>query len=101
MSGTWTSHTSDKAIGGSYANLNSKGEAQISFKSTGIAWIGRRNAYSGIATVYLDGLQDQGTVDLYFATTKYEQAPLPDHRAEEHHPHAENRPHRDQERQIR
>ena len=72
LSGAWTSHTSDKAIGGSYANLNDKGEAQINFKSTGIAWIGRRNAFGGIAAVYLDGKKAK-TVDLYSATTKYEQ----------------------------
>ena len=72
MSGAWTSHTSGKAIGGSYANLNDKGKAQINFKSTGIAWIGRRNAFGGIAAVYLDGKKAK-TVDLYSATTKYEQ----------------------------
>ena len=72
LSGPWTSQTSDKAIGGSYANLNGKGEAQITFKSTGVAWIGRRNAYAGIAAVYLDGKKTK-TVDLYSATTKYAQ----------------------------
>ena len=64
--------TSGQDSGGSYATLNAAGYAQISFTTSGIRWISRTNTYSGTADVYLDGVK-KTTVDLYSATTRYQQ----------------------------
>jgi hypothetical protein len=45
--------------------------ATLSFTGTGITWIGPMDPYSGIAQVYLDGVQ--AAVDTYGPTTLYQQ----------------------------
>lgn len=45
--------------------------ATLSFTGTGITWIGPLDPYSGIAVVYLDGVQS--TVNTYGPTTLYQQ----------------------------
>ena len=72
LSGPWTTTSSGQDSGGSYATLGSTGYAELSFKTSGIKWLARRNAYAGIADVYLDGVKVT-TVDLYAATTTYQQ----------------------------
>ena len=70
--GPWSTVSSNMDSGGSYATLNGAGYAQVAFNTSGIRWIARANTYSGIADVYLDGVK-KATVDLYSATTKYQQ----------------------------
>jgi hypothetical protein len=41
-------------------------QARFTFTGTGVRWIGFRDAWSGIAQVYLDGVL-QGTIDTYSA----------------------------------
>ena len=72
LNGTWSQVSSPMDSDGSYASLNTAGYAEISFKTSGIRWITRLNSYSGIADVYLDGTK-KASVDLYSATTKYQQ----------------------------
>ncbi|MCW2812126.1 MAG: fibronectin type protein, partial [Friedmanniella sp.] len=73
LAGPWTSLNSTQAVGGSFANLNATGSASLTFNGTGISWIARRNAHSGIATVTLDG-RKVATVNLYAASTTYRTA---------------------------
>ena len=72
LNGTWTKVASSQDSGGSTSSLNGTGYAELSFKTSGIRWITRKNAYSGIADVYLDGVK-KTTVDLYSSTTKTQQ----------------------------
>ncbi|GAA3550305.1 hypothetical protein GCM10022197_01450 [Microlunatus spumicola] len=72
LNGPWSVVTSNMDSGGSYSTLNAAGYAEISFRTSGIRWISRVNSYSGIADVYLDGVK-KASVDLYSATTKYQQ----------------------------
>jgi hypothetical protein len=72
LNGPWSVVTSTMDSAGSYSQLNAAGYAEISFKTSGIRWISRLNSYSGIADVYLDGVK-KASVDLYSATTKYQQ----------------------------
>src|SRR3954451_21100925 len=72
LNGTWSTVVSNQDSGGSTSSLSSAGYAEISFKTSGIRWITRRNSYSGIADVYLDGVK-KSRVDLYSSTTKTKQ----------------------------
>ncbi|GAA3580602.1 hypothetical protein GCM10022197_43110 [Microlunatus spumicola] len=72
LRGAWTKVTSSADLGGSYASLPSAGYAQLSFRTSGVRWVTRTDAASGIADVYLDGVK-QASVDLYSATTKPQQ----------------------------
>jgi hypothetical protein len=72
LNGTWTKVSSSQDSGGSTSGLNSAGYAELSFKTSGVRWISRRNGYSGIADVYLDGVK-KTSVDLYSSTTKTKQ----------------------------
>ena len=62
--GRTTSSSQDS--GGSFATLGTTGYAEISFKTSGLKWLARTNAYAGIADVYLDGAKVT-SVDLYSA----------------------------------
>ncbi|HEY0237613.1 MAG TPA: fibronectin type III domain-containing protein [Friedmanniella sp.] len=72
LDGTWSKVSSSLDSGGSTSSLSTAGYAELSFKTSGIRWITRRNAYSGIADVYLDGVK-KTTVDLYSSATKTQQ----------------------------
>src|SRR5437773_6750449 len=55
-SGNWYSNESGLHSGGTAALTNARGaRATITFTGTGISWIGVADAWSGFATVYLDG----------------------------------------------
>src|SRR5258708_4360938 len=70
--GTWYTNGAAANSGGSAFLTNSlNARAAISFTGTGITWIGVKDSYSGLATVYLDGTQY--TVDTYGSTTLYQQ----------------------------
>ncbi|WP_344741700.1 fibronectin type III domain-containing protein, partial [Microlunatus spumicola] len=72
LNGPWSVVSSNMDSGGGYSTLNAAGYAEISFTTSGIRWVSRTNTYSGIADVYLDGVK-KASVDLYSATTKYQQ----------------------------
>src|SRR5690242_10227281 len=55
-SGNWYSNESPLHSGGGAALTNTKGaRLTLSFTGTGITWVGVEDAYSGLATVYVDG----------------------------------------------
>jgi hypothetical protein len=63
--GTWFLNTNPMQSGGTALLATDKGSrATITFTGTGIRWIAYRDAWSGIANVYLDGLM-KATVDTY------------------------------------
>lgn len=68
--GSWFTHTS-QAESGSRAHLSTEAgdSVTLSFTGTGISWIGLKDAWSGIAKVFIDGAS-QGTVDCYSATDR-------------------------------
>src|SRR5258708_27091389 len=71
-SGTWYTNNSPSNSGGSAALTNAKGAlAVLSFKGTGVTWIGVLDPGNGIAYVYLDG--QMTTVDCYGPNTVYQQ----------------------------
>ncbi|MGI3779836.1 MAG: hypothetical protein ACRYG2_03585, partial [Janthinobacterium lividum] len=72
LDGSWSKVASNQDSGGSTSSLSGAGYAELSFKTSGIRWITRKNSYSGIVDVYLDGVK-KTTVDLYSATTKTQQ----------------------------
>ena len=72
LNGPWSVVSSSMDSGGSYSTLNAAGYAEFSFNTSGVRWITRKNSYSGIADVYLDGVK-KASVDTYSATTKYQQ----------------------------
>ncbi|MBB3327856.1 fibronectin type III domain-containing protein [Microlunatus antarcticus] len=67
--GDWTKASSTYDSGGSISSLTGTGYAEMSFATSGIRWVTRTNAYSGIADVWIDG-RKQESVDLYSAGTK-------------------------------
>ncbi len=70
--GAWGTVRSANALGGTYASLNSSGEATLSFTGPGVGWVAPRSPYGGRATVYLDGKRLK-TVDLYAPETRFGQ----------------------------
>jgi Glycoside hydrolase 123 N-terminal domain/Glycoside hydrolase 123, catalytic domain len=63
--GTWSPNSGSFNSGGSAALSASQGaRASFTFTGTGVAWIGYRDEWSGIANVYLDGTL-KATVDTY------------------------------------
>ncbi|SEQ48495.1 fibronectin type III domain-containing protein [Microlunatus flavus] len=73
--GPWTKTTSTGAgtdSGGSFSTLGDPGYVEMSFGTSGIKWVARKNTSSGYADVYLDGVKVK-TVDLYSSTTQYAQ----------------------------
>ena len=70
--GVWYPNYETPHSGGSAVLTNAMGAtATLSFTGTGITWIGPLDPYSGIAQVYLDGVQNP--VDTYGPTTLYQQ----------------------------
>src|SRR5579859_1490320 len=70
--GTWYSNNAAANSGGSSALTNSlDAQATITFTGSGITWIGVKDVYNGLATVYVDGTQY--TVDSWASTTLYQQ----------------------------
>ena len=70
--GNWYSNNASGNSGGNSALTNSlDAQATVSFTGSGITWIGVRDPYNGLATLYLDGTQY--TVDTYGSTTQYQQ----------------------------
>ena len=70
--GVWYPNNETPNSGGSAVLTNANGAtATLSFTGTGITWIGPLDPYSGIAQVYLDGVQNP--VDTYGPTTLYQQ----------------------------
>src|ERR1700680_1207577 len=70
--GTWYTNYESPKLGGEAYLTNAKGAAAtLSFKGTGITWVGVLDPYSGLAQVYLDGTPN--TVDTYGPNTQYQQ----------------------------
>ncbi|ROS60974.1 parallel beta helix pectate lyase-like protein [Frigoribacterium sp. PhB160] len=70
--GPWVTSPSSGEQGGQSRYAMSASNATLSFSGTGIAWVGRKSAGSGIAKVTIDGIA-QPDVDRYAATTSYQQ----------------------------
>jgi hypothetical protein len=70
--GTWYPNGAAPNSGGSAMLTNElNAKATITFNGSGITWIGVKDPWNGIATVYVDGTQY--TVDTYGSTTQYQQ----------------------------
>ena len=68
--GLWDNLKTDNASGSCFRSINKAGSADITFQGTSVNWVAMTGPASGIARVTLDG-EDQGTVDLYSASTSY------------------------------
>jgi len=67
LTGNWLPNSGGFNSGGSAILAMDQGSrASFNFTGTGVQWIGFRDAWSGIAQVYLDGAL-QGTIDTYSA----------------------------------
>jgi len=67
LTGTWYPNSGAFNSGGSAILAMDQGsQATFTFTGTGVQWIGYRDAWSGIAQVYLDGAL-KGTIDTYSA----------------------------------
>ena len=67
LTGNWLPNSGAFNSGGSAILAMDQGsQARFTFTGTGVQWIGYRDAWSGIAQVYLDGAL-QGTIDTYSA----------------------------------
>ena len=67
FTGTWYPNSGAFNSGGSATLAMDQGsQATFTFTGTGVQWIGYRDAWSGIAQVYLDGAL-KGTIDTYSA----------------------------------
>ena len=63
--GNWYLNTNPAHSGGTpVLAMDAGSAATITFNGTGIAWIAYRDSWSGIATIFLDGVQTP-TVDTY------------------------------------
>jgi hypothetical protein len=71
-SGNWYSNSGSAHSGGLAALTNTRGaRATLTFTGTGIAWMGVKDRWSGLANVYLDGKME--VVDTY-GTDAYQQS---------------------------
>lgn len=74
FSGNWYTNTSNADSGGVASLTNTRGaRVSLTFNGTGIRWIGTADGWSGLATVYLDGVMK--IVDTYSNVAHY-QIPL-------------------------
>jgi hypothetical protein len=65
--GTWSSHAAPMHSGGSaILSMSAGARATFSFRGTAIRWIGLKDAWAGIANVYIDGIL-KATIDTYSA----------------------------------
>jgi hypothetical protein len=70
LTGTWYPNSGAFNSGGSAILAMDQGsQARFTFTGTGVQWTGYRDAWSGIAQVYVDGAL-QGTIDTYSAGTQ-------------------------------
>ena len=70
-SGNWYSNESPLHSGGVAALTNTRGaRLTLSFTGTGITWVGVEDGYSGLATVYVDGIMK--IVDSYANPPSYQ-----------------------------
>jgi len=68
-SGNWYLNTNPAMSGGTAAlAMDANSSATVTFAGTGIAWIGYRDQWSGIAKVYVDGALQSPLVDTYAAS---------------------------------
>ena len=79
-SGNWYSNDSLNHSGGTAALTNTRGSrATVTFTGTGIAWMGVKDNWSGVANLYLDG--NPAVIDTYgnneYQTTMYVVRGLP------------------------
>jgi hypothetical protein len=49
--------------------MNTGSKVTVSFEGTGISWIGYRDEWSGVANVYVDGVQ-KTQIDTYLSPSK-------------------------------
>jgi hypothetical protein len=73
FTGSWFTNTSTVANhsgGSARLSMDAGDSAQLGFNGTGIRWIGVKDAWAGIARVFVDGVL-QGTVDTYSPTDQY------------------------------
>ena len=69
-SGTWFSNASTVHSGGRATLSMDKGsKVTVSFAGTGISWIGYRDEWSGVANVYLDGVE-KTQIDTYLSPSR-------------------------------
>jgi hypothetical protein len=72
--GTWyPNHGGFNSGGSAILAMDQGNQARFTFTGTGVTWIGFRDAWSGIAQVYLDGAL-KGTVDTYSANDQAQTA---------------------------
>ena len=70
FSGTWYSNASSIHSGGHAAlSMNTGSKVTVSFQGTGVSWIGYRDEWSGVANVYVDGVQ-KTQIDTYLSPAK-------------------------------
>jgi alpha-amylase len=68
--GTWYSNSGSFNSGGNAAlAVNSGARATLTFRGTAVKWIGYRDAWSGIANVYIDGVL-KSQVDTYASSAQ-------------------------------
>jgi len=72
--GTWTADTSRPSSfgGGDRYSNTSGGYVEYGFSGQSVSWVARKNQYTGIAAVFVDGVFQQN-IDLYAASEKYQQ----------------------------
>jgi limonene-1,2-epoxide hydrolase len=71
FSGSWFAHTNVAESGGSAQLSTDAGDtAALTFTGSGVSWIGLKDAWSGIALVFIDGVQ-RATVDAYSAADQH------------------------------
>jgi large repetitive protein len=84
LEGPWSSYTKAEAFNGAYARSSaSDASVTIWFKGTEFHWIATAGTTTGLANVYVDGLDGEGQiVNLYRTSTQYQadvwHATLPD-----------------------
>ena len=70
FSGTWFSNASAAHSGGRAAlSMNTGSKVTVSFEGTGISFIGYRDEWSGVANVYVDGVQ-KTQIDMYLSPSQ-------------------------------
>lgn len=72
-SGNWYTNTNNANTGGLAALTNTRGaRASLTFTGSGITWLGVSDGWSGLATVYLDGVMT--VLDTYSNVTRFQKA---------------------------
>lgn len=72
FSGAWKPLANPADAGSASVYANENASFTVTFRGTGIAWVGRRSPSSGIATVTIDGKQ-VGSVDRYSSINEFQQ----------------------------